>query len=897
VAADLRLDEQRDNLNLTGTWQRLLENADGEVWKTDVADKLAPWKAVEVPSSNLMPAEDGQDAAAARQQAEKTVNVWLRRSFEVTEAQAARDVLLRWNGIRFGATAWINGRKITEHVPVGPHLATVPRGTLKSGRNEIVLKIPGWAGMPRSKSNYPLTPTGGATQSWGGKGPAVYQDLWLEFYDRVYLRRVLAMPDLAAKSVTFRVWFGGVVPLPKTFSLAIDVHRPENAKDASPMVAQSKIGGAPMQCDPLDFTVKLDSVAPWTPETPHLYRAELTLTTDDRPCDKLTFRFGMRQITVKDGHFALNGRPLWLRGSNLVNEWLWGDKFNQNAKQYIIDEARAMSLNCFRTHTQPPPADWLDIADAHGMMILAEMPLLYNHGDFGYTPEELQVLHRNTLVDAEGWITRMWNHPSVVLWVLSNESRLDNEWEAGPLFQAAKQLDPTRLCMRTGEGIVGTPDMVDIHTCFNVNRDADGQLPLDMAARMARKDPARPLCNTEYMNIMWDPTSRWMGKDKDPGFPLAFAECATEHTEAMRRLQFDCLLPYMYAGWTRLGGKLSWREDYPTPMAAALHSAMAPVLASLDVFDRNYAAGQTVKSEVAIINETHANAKIRLRLVVTPQNPVFVPDAQALAAAVWSESQDIMLAAESLVRRSVTWQVPAAEGTYYLVAVVERDGAAPVASQRTVHAVDRTKTLAGLKGRRVLVLCGDNVVVDWLKAAGAEVATTLTTAKIEADVVLIWRGEWRDPVDRSLAALKEFAAGGGRIVVADSTDWPWKELADVHIGVPDPAARNPIIGSRAHLFEGAAHRALRDVPPDWLWRWNGLPGEVASEAVLEDSAALAQGQKIAWVSRPIYTTLFSLPMGRGEITFCQLKVRQRITRDGVGCDPVAERVLANLLAK
>ena len=43
-----------------------------------------------------------------------------------------------------------------------------------------------------------------------------------------------------------------------------------------------------------------------------------------------------------------------------------------------------------------------------------------------------------------------------------------------------------------------------------------------------------------------------------PAERLTFAEFAMEHTEAMRRADFDGIFPYMYAGWTRLRGN-NWR--------------------------------------------------------------------------------------------------------------------------------------------------------------------------------------------------------------------------------------------------------------------------------------------------------------------------------------------------
>jgi hypothetical protein len=257
----------------------------------------------------------------------------------------------------------------------------------------------------------------------------------------------------------------------------------------------------------------------------------------------------------------------------------------------------------------------------------------------------------------------------------------------------------------------------------------------------------------------------------------------------------------------------------------------------------------------------------------------------------------VTLKADSLTRQKITWRTPAAEGTYYLAAVLERDGALPVVSQRTIRSVHRGRALSPLHGRRVLVLGADSIVVDWLRDSLAKVTTCLTTDKVQADVVLIWNASSRsDTMTKALGRLKEFAASGGRIVVADRTDWVWKELADCEIGLPDFLWQNPVACSRAHRFEGAEHPVLQDIPADCLWRWNGLPGEIANEAILA-GPDLENGRKLLWASKPAYTMLLSVPVGQGEVLFCQLKIRERITPDGVGGDPVAERLLANMLTR
>ena len=70
-----------------------------------------------------------------------------------------------------------------------------------------------------------------------------------------------------------------------------------------------------------------------------------------KPLDEVSFTYGMRQIEIVDGGYRLNGKPLWLRGSTLVYEWLWdGSPMQKDPKRYIVDEARQRNLNCFRTH-------------------------------------------------------------------------------------------------------------------------------------------------------------------------------------------------------------------------------------------------------------------------------------------------------------------------------------------------------------------------------------------------------------------------------------------------------------------------------------------------------------------------------------------------------------------
>jgi hypothetical protein len=256
--------------------------------------------------------------------------------------------------------------------------------------------------------------------------------------------------------------------------------------------------------------------------------------------DELTFRFGMREVRVRDRNYQLNGWNLWLRGSNLVFEWDWGDTITGHEFDYLVTEAREMSMNSFHTHTRPPPRHWADIGDEHGTMVLAEFPMLFNYQDYKFTRDEWEIWQRNCLLDAAGWMARLWNHPSVILWVLSNESRDDNAWEEGPFQSLVNALDPTRPTMRTGS--TGTKENYDVRPCGDVAATDEGHLQPAIAGWF-QEAGQRTTTVSEYMNDFGHPRPQWTGVDDRLVDDLAVAQIGAEHTEAMRRARVDAILP------------------------------------------------------------------------------------------------------------------------------------------------------------------------------------------------------------------------------------------------------------------------------------------------------------------------------------------------------------------
>lgn len=878
--------ERSNAILLNGDWEAAVGDGTEAAEQPAVQATLA-WKPTTVPSPSL----HGTDPGAGNLKC-----LWMRRPFQVTGAQAAAQAVLRWNQISWGAVAFVNGQRVGEHVTTGPYQVLLPPGVLREGDNLLLLKVNGASGVARSQSGHMLIPAGFASYDTTPNGaPHVSDDVWIDFCGGAYLQWALALPDLAGGKVRFRV-----TPVARQAQAGLTVAAQVSAGAEGPVLGQGQtpVQAAP-QVDPIAgphylVEVPLPGFRPWTHEDPYLYTARLTLSRGEQVLDTLSFRFGMREITVRDGHYDLNGRTLWLRGSNLVADWKWAPNVPGREFDYLVTEAREMSLNSFRTHTQPPPARWVDICDENGTMLLAEFPVLYNAADYKFTPEEYAIWHRNVLDDAVGWISYLWNHPSVVVWVTSNESNYDNDWEQGPYDEFVHAFDPTRTTMRTGQTSprFGTRDNTDWHPCDNLTDMVEGHFFQQLTAWRGQPDPRTVTC-TEYMNIFgWTPKQGWAGTEDRPANVLAMAQVGMEHTEALRRARFDAILPYMYAGWTKTRTGQVWKGDFASPTSAVWHSALSPVLASLDLFDPNYLTGQQVTTDLWLINDSWHDAHVQVELLLTKDNPEFLPEAPCFDAPVARWTYDFTLAADSVRPTPVTWTLPEEAGSYWLTARTTGLPGRPVLSQRFVRAVPPPTPSAAAQARTYVLLGSEPECAAYFRSRGLRTTADPAGLRPGEHVVVIWNADRLTAAEKAkVPDLLAFAAAGGRLVVLGGKAWNWPELCEVMV---DGNCRT----SRAFPYPDVDSPLLAGISRDLLTRWNGLPGTVAAAAMHDKLGQnLRTGTNLCWMYKPDWPVMAEVPTtaGPGTVLFALFAWSGRLDRTQPGYDPVAERLLLQLL--
>ncbi|MBR1401040.1 MAG: DUF4981 domain-containing protein [Prevotella sp.] len=198
----------------------------------------------------------------------------------------------------------------------------------------------------------------------------------------------------------------------------------------------------------------------WTAETPYLYTLVAKTISASQPkrvkgkklqavaetCHEVIMqRVGFRKVEIKNAQLLVNGQPILIKGAD--RHEMDPDGGYVVSRERMIQDIQIMkrfNINAVRTCHYPDDPVWYDLCDEYGIYLCAEANQ-ETHG-FGYNKEKAlsytplfgkQILERN-----QHNVQSHFNHPSIIIWSLGNET-ID-----GPNFTAANQWikaqDPSR---------------------------------------------------------------------------------------------------------------------------------------------------------------------------------------------------------------------------------------------------------------------------------------------------------------------------------------------------------------------------------------------------------------------------------------------------------------------
>ncbi|MBE5950971.1 MAG: glycoside hydrolase family 2 protein [Lachnospiraceae bacterium] len=204
---------------------------------------------------------------------------------------------------------------------------------------------------------------------------------------------------------------------------------------------------------------------------PYLYKATVKLVKNDLIIDEVSARFGCRtfRIDPEEG-FILNGESYPLRGvSRHQDRWGYGNALLPEHHKEDMELICEMGATTIRLAHYQHDQYFYDLCDEYGQVIWAEIPYISKHMPTG---------RENTVSQMKELITQNYNHPSIVVWGLSNEITINGVTDDllenhHILNNLAHEMDPTRLTTMAvvsmcdkNEPYVQIPDTVSYNHYF-----------------------------------------------------------------------------------------------------------------------------------------------------------------------------------------------------------------------------------------------------------------------------------------------------------------------------------------------------------------------------------------------------------------------------------------------
>jgi beta-galactosidase len=395
-----------------------------------------PWRSVDLPHdwsiegpfSEKEPAQGSLPAGMG----------WYRKRFRLPETHRERRVVIEFDGVYENSEVWINGqylgRRPYGYIPFCYDLT----GRLNFGRdNVIAVKV--------DNSHQPNC------RWYSGSG--IYRHTWLLATSRVHV-----------------AYWGTFVTTPQVSKDAATVRIKTRVRNDGPSAARCTLvtslldkDGKTVQTaeatqevaanEEYEFVqqIRADKPSLWSVASPYLYKIRSTVREQDRVVDEYDTPIGIREAVFDaDKGFLLNGEHVKLNGVCLHHEaGCVGAAVPERVWERRLEILREMGSNAIRTSHNPYAAEFLELCDRMGFLVMDEIFDEWKVpkgqvGRNGYSNYFEEWYER----DVTALVRRDRNHPSVVLWSAGNEvgdqSSAQGVETLRKLLEVFHREDPTR---------------------------------------------------------------------------------------------------------------------------------------------------------------------------------------------------------------------------------------------------------------------------------------------------------------------------------------------------------------------------------------------------------------------------------------------------------------------
>ncbi len=821
----------------------------------------------------------------------ENISAWYRKTFRLPAKAPAGRAFLRFNSLPFRNAIWFNGTKIGESV-IGliPASYDVTRLLHPGKTNEIVIGLTNKRGLIDIENETFVAP-------FYHGAAAISGNVTLEFVPDVFIDDVFLKTSVQKKSLAIECTIRNLSQRDQTLTPACLV------LDSQSLLPCLKFSGSSVTIPrgmAKTFSLQKQWLNPvlWTPETPKLYLARVSLYSGNRIIDTREQRFGFREFSIRGRHFYLNNRRFTMYRKSVSAplgrkyEDIYDDLDVRRRARHDIGHP----YNTYRIWGYNPliPAMGDEMGITFSQILTCFCPKWF-------PLDKKRIWLPNLLKHMQGFVRLLRNHPSVVIWNMTNETY----WGKVPdqpkmkaicrqIVELVRKTDSTRPL--DGDAEVswdGLLDIISIHypgvpgPLSQKYGNAGPVLPNDMywlkekgvnASWRARFVWDRPLSLGEYWHICGK-VNNWINFTGEDIFDwIKYSSSDRRGRDGRPGNPFVNTLK-MLTDYYRMKGVASL-----TPWYVGKGMDVMPLVAVRPMdFHPNFYGGKFLTRELAVFNDTARSYPGSHLQYILKAGRYMIAKKQLRVSTKPGER----------ARHSIRISLPKVDRptmARLTVRLCYYSGGARhelYHYDETVHIMPQT-TLDNIADNRIVLLDTNGSTTRILRQLGLEFSrtNTLSPATLEDKRLLIIApdtdtAQWR-------TALAAFAQNSGNILFLRQKQYP--TVAGLHLPETDPAH----ITSRAwkRCYNHPVTAGL-DNGQFSYWMPDNIVGEYSlikpfagNKNIILDATGL---RGFAW------TPLAEATSGKRLLIFCQLNLISKAGKEPM-CDFLLKRLIQYALA-
>lgn len=365
---------------------------------------------------------------------------WYFRSLELPKLPADATVQLHFGATFYKANVWVNGVEVGAHeggyseysFDITRQLRDKNLIAVRVDNRPAMIAIPGFGARGDPKAWYDWWDYGGITR-----------DVWLTIQGPLRIAHQFIRSEVGAGGARVH----GHVSFTSAWNKPAKVELRATARAPDGSVAATQTLHLDVKPGSNDAALSLSIAKPllWDLEHANLYRLEIELRdARGRVLESHADGFGIRSIEIRNRHLLVNGQRVRLTGMTRHADSPWeGAAETRGTMRYDWEDMRSLNMHLTRPVHYAPDPQVLDFADAHGILLIPEIPV-WQASEAQLSDPRFQEIARQQLREM---ILQIGNHPSVFAWSVANESATGSPGGIA-YFRAMRDyirsLDPTR---------------------------------------------------------------------------------------------------------------------------------------------------------------------------------------------------------------------------------------------------------------------------------------------------------------------------------------------------------------------------------------------------------------------------------------------------------------------